>query len=104
MIVENRLRWLEAPEIDVRRAEYADGRLALVALIPEANEPPMKLTVNLGGDEGEYIALKSYAENEGTLETLTEAGLVKYQGAVEVGYAIAALVSLTKLGEGIEPM
>lgn len=73
----------------VRKREYANGRPALVLVDAEDGSPIAKATVNLpdvplGKNQ---VAIKDWAENEGMLKALTEAGIVKPTGqTIRSGY------------------
>ncbi|WP_435008078.1 DUF4313 domain-containing protein [Tundrisphaera lichenicola] len=66
----------------VQKRQYDNGRPALQLVDAEDGSPIAKATVNLpdvplGKNQ---VLIKSYAENEGLLEALTEAGVVKPTG------------------------
>lgn len=68
--------------LDIFRAEYADGsgQTALVATDANTGEPFSTFTVNLGDygiipDEG-YVIIADYAENEGVIDELVKHGIV----------------------------
>ena len=75
------LRFQDIP-CEVQKGTYDNGRPALILVHADDRDPVAKATVNLpeedlGTDE---VLVKDYAENEGMLQTLTEAGIVEPTG------------------------
>lgn len=79
----------------VRKLSYGSGRVAL-SLVDEEG-PVATATVNLPGVKlgPNQVAIKSYAENEGLLEALVAAGVVKPTGqTVRSGYVEVPICEL----------
>lgn len=81
---------------NVELLEYPNGRPA-IQLYAEDGEPVATATVNVPHyplGEGEVL-IKDYAENEGMLACLTEAGIVEPTGeTIRVGHAKAHVCRL----------
>jgi hypothetical protein len=81
----------------VQKCQYGNGRPALKLVDAEDGSPIATATVNLpdvplGGNQ---VAIKSYSENEGLLQALIAAGVVKPTGqTVPTGYAEVAICEL----------
>lgn len=72
-----------APEpVEVRAARFGSAHGPLALMVSDGEGAWVKLTVNLAGygDAGaldpDEVAVKNYAENEGTLDALVRAGIV----------------------------
>lgn len=82
---------------DLQKARYCNGRTALVLVDPEDGERVTTATVNLPDEplaEGE-VFIKDYAENEGMVAALQEAGVVQPTGRVVVsGYVTVPVCKL----------
>lgn len=64
--------------VEIYPATYANGQLALELLDPETGERVVMATVAVGNKlPSGCVAIKNYSENEGMLEALIAAGLVK---------------------------
>lgn len=76
--------------------KYSNGRQA-IKLITEEGEPYCMATVNvpalaLANDE---VIIKNYSENEGVLEVLSRAGIIKETGeTVKMGFVECPIVKL----------
>lgn len=68
----------------LQTAQYGNGRTALQLVDAEDGEPVATATVNLPDETlGENeVFIKDYAENEGMLKTLQDAGIVEPTGKV----------------------
>ena len=86
----------------VRFNRYTNNDRLAILLVTEAGDPLLTATVNvpcypLGDDE---VMIKSYAENAGVLECLTDAGIIAPTGkTLEVGHAIAHVCRFLMLDE-----
>lgn len=81
----------------VEHRRYGNGRTALQLVDAEDGSPIAKATVNLPDVEmaPDEVAIKSYAENEGLLEVLTDAGIVEPTSRVVVsGYVTVPVCRL----------
>lgn len=85
-------------EIIVKRSQYFQGGLALVASDLEG-QPACTFSIWIsqstpGLPEDQFV-FKNYSENEGMLEALKEAGVVKETGQIaEVGFVECPVVRL----------
>lgn len=73
---------LHRVELEVKKMEYANGRIALQLFEVGDFEPYMVATVNLPElplEEGE-VFIKDYSENEGIFEALLRAGIIEFAG------------------------
>lgn len=81
----------------VQKGQYGNGRPALKLIDAEDGSPIATATVNLpdvplGTNQ---VAIKDYGENEGMLQALTEAGIVKPTGqSVASGYVEVPICEL----------
>lgn len=97
----------EAPVIKLKYGEgmlvrefYVDGMPALRLIDPTNHEPVARLTVRIPGDnkhlDKRHVFIKDWSENEGALEALVAAGVVRFTGTrvPTGGYTTAALCEL----------
>jgi hypothetical protein len=78
-----------------------NDRLAIL-LVTEDGEPLLTATVNVPCYplEDDEVMIKSYAENDGVLECLTDVGVIAPTGkTLEVGHAIAHVCRFLMLDE-----
>lgn len=81
----------------VKEGRYGNGRTALQLVDAEDGSPIAKATVNLPDVEmaPDEVAIKDYAENEGMLRALTDAGIVEPTSRVVVtGYVTVPVCRL----------
>ena len=89
MNIPSHMRYCRSKTLTLTPWRYANGALAIRAVDADTGEPIAVLTVNLPdiklapGD----VLIKDYAENEGALETLLQAGVVEALEVIPCGYA-----------------
>jgi hypothetical protein len=86
----------------VRFNRYTGNDRLAIQLVTEAGEPLLTATVNVPCYplEDNEVLIKSYAENAGVLECLSEACVIAPTGiTLEVGHAIAHVCRFLRLDE-----
>ena len=86
----------------VERRSYGNGRTALQLVDAVDGSPIARATVNLPEVEmaPDEVAIKSYGENEGLLEALTDAGVIEPTSRVVVTGYVTVPVCRLKGGRG----
>jgi len=68
----------------IEESRYSNGRIALTLTDSEEGDPIATATINLPDEPlaEDEVCIKSHSENEGMLEALEQAGIVKATGRV----------------------
>lgn len=88
-------------DCELVKAQYGNGRTALQLIDAQDGEPVATATVNLPGEplgSGE-VFIKDYAENEGMVAALAEAGIVEPTDRVVVSGFVT--VPVCRLRDGV---
>lgn len=83
-------------KVVLRKGRYSNGRVAIQAVCADG-EPYCTVTVNLPDEPlaDDEVFVKDYSENEGVLDAMEAAGVLRRTGrAVESGYAIIPVAKL----------
>ena len=79
LIIESKTKWLSGVKLKVVFTKYANTGNTAIVLKSLDDEPMYTATVNITGyplDKDECF-IKDYSENEGVLNTLIHAGIIK---------------------------
>lgn len=80
---------------EIKKSKYStNGNLALMLFDKETGQKVSNVTINtLQRMDEDVAAVKDYSENEGMLEAITEAGLIKNDlGSIQVGFTMCNIV------------
>ena len=84
----------------LKKAQYANGRDALLLLDANTEEPVAYATVNLPDHhiQSGHVFIKDWSENEGMYETLLESGVIKeVVNQIRSGFVMIKECPLTEL-------